>query len=309
VPADRPVFPLIPRQRLIGLAFGAVESARRGRGFDVAGSRPYRPGDPVESIDWKASARLSTARGTDEFVVLERHAEEAPRVVVVCDRRPGMALYAEPSPWLSKPAAMREALGLIVASTLAAHGLLGYFDLSGATGDDGFWRPPRSETELWEIDERLQSDVFDAPRDNVSRALERLYGARRDLPAGSFVFVVSDFVEPLEPGAWARSQARRWELVPVIVQDPTWEQDFPDIASIMVPVVDPASGRVTPIRLSDDEVAAQRAANRARLERLETDFELSGSTPVLLSSSDRDEVLRAFLHWSERHGSMRGRVW
>src|SRR5919106_4348195 len=143
MPAYRPVFPLIPKQRLIGLAFGAVESVRRGRGFDVAGSRPYRPGDPFESIDWKASARLATARATDEFVVLERHAEEAPRVVVVCDRRPQMALYPPGSPWLSKPEAMREAVALIVASTHAAPGLFGYPDLPGTGARDALRRPPR----------------------------------------------------------------------------------------------------------------------------------------------------------------------
>ena len=87
MPGGRAVFPLVPTTRLIGLAFGAVESVRRGRGSDVAGARPYVRGDAVQGIDWKASARLSSARGSDEFVVLERHAEEAPRVVVVCDRR------------------------------------------------------------------------------------------------------------------------------------------------------------------------------------------------------------------------------
>ena len=40
------------------------------------------------AIDWAASARLSAARGADEFVVREFFAEQAPRVVVVCDRRP-----------------------------------------------------------------------------------------------------------------------------------------------------------------------------------------------------------------------------
>ena len=38
-------FPLIPRRRVIGLAFGGVRSVRRGSGSDVAGSRQYVPGD------------------------------------------------------------------------------------------------------------------------------------------------------------------------------------------------------------------------------------------------------------------------
>jgi uncharacterized protein (DUF58 family) len=309
MPADRPVFPLIPKQRLIGLAFGAVESVRRGRGFDLAGSRPYRPGDPVESIDWKASARLATARATDEFVVLERHAEEAPRVVVVCDRRPQMALYPSGSPWLSKPEAVREAVALIVASTHAAHGLFGYLDLAGADAGDAFWRPPRSEAELWEVEARLGSPAFDAPADNLTRALERLGRLRRDLPAGSFVFVVSDFLEGPAPDAWWRAQSRRWELVPVIVQDPLWEQDFPDIASIVTPVADPSTGRIAYVRLRDDEVAARRASNRRRLAELQAEFKARGCTPIVLSSSDRQAILLAFLDWTEHRRSERGRVW
>ena len=68
-------FPLVPRRRLIGLAFGLVQSARRGTGSDVASSRPYQPGDDVDTIDWAASARLSSARGTDEFIVREHFAD------------------------------------------------------------------------------------------------------------------------------------------------------------------------------------------------------------------------------------------
>jgi uncharacterized protein (DUF58 family) len=96
----RLTFKLVPRRRVIGLSFGAVRSLRRGAGLDVAGSRPYRPGDDMDVIDWAASARLSTARGSDEFLVRERFAEVAPKVVIVCDRRPNMEVYESPLPWL-----------------------------------------------------------------------------------------------------------------------------------------------------------------------------------------------------------------
>ena len=72
-------------------------------GSDVAGSRPYHPGDDMRTIDWNASAKLSAARSSDEFLVREHYAEEAPRVVIVCDRRPEMELFPDELPWLSKP--------------------------------------------------------------------------------------------------------------------------------------------------------------------------------------------------------------
>jgi len=102
-----------------------MKSLRRGSGTDVAGSRPYRPGDDMDSIDWAASARLSTARGADEFVVRERFAEEAPKIVIVCDRRPEMACYGPPLPWLDKPKAMRTVVELVLASAGVAGGFVG----------------------------------------------------------------------------------------------------------------------------------------------------------------------------------------
>jgi uncharacterized protein (DUF58 family) len=65
----RPTFTFVPRRRVMGLSFGTMRSLHRGAGTDIAGSRPYRRGDSMDVIDWAASARLSTARDADEFLV------------------------------------------------------------------------------------------------------------------------------------------------------------------------------------------------------------------------------------------------
>src|SRR5919202_1366080 len=193
MPAAEPTFPLVLRRRLIGLAYGAMHSARRGMGSDVAGSRPYRPGDDIDAIYWAASAKLSAAHGQDEFVVRERFAEEAPRVVVVCDRRPAMGLYPPGFPWLSKPAAMIAAGSLIAESVVRARGLVGYLDF--ANGDEPFWRPPASKAEVYHVKERhLHWPSFLAPVDNVSRALRHLQDLKGALTPGSLLFVLSDFL-------------------------------------------------------------------------------------------------------------------
>ena len=62
-------FPLIARRRLAGSPFGTQRSSRRGRGGETADTRPYLPGDPISTIEWAASARLSAAHGVDEFIV------------------------------------------------------------------------------------------------------------------------------------------------------------------------------------------------------------------------------------------------
>lgn len=293
MPASGVTFPLAPRRRLIGLSFGGMRSARRGTGSDVAGSRPYRPGDDVDSIDWNATARLSAARDQDEFIVRERFADEAPRVVVLCDRRPEMSLFPDWLPWLSKPEAVRTATLMIADSTTAARGLGGYLDL--AEGEI-FWRPPRSQHEEWRLERRRP---FRAPEDNLTRALEHLFTLRPSLPAGSFVFVLSDFiVMPPEP-VWLQALERRWDVVPVVVQDPTWERSFPDISGAAVPVVDPGTGTVSYLRLSRREAAERRERNERRWQRLHESLLFLDIEPVVLSSARPDEVLDAFMWWSE----------
>lgn len=79
-----------------------MRSARRGTGTDVAGSRPYVRGDNFKAIDWGASARLSSARESDEFVLRELYAEEAPRVVLISDRRPEMQLFPREFPGFAR---------------------------------------------------------------------------------------------------------------------------------------------------------------------------------------------------------------
>ena len=55
---------------------------------------------------------------------------------------------------------------------------------------------------------------------------------------------------------WARLRALRWDVVPVIVQDPTWEQSFPDVHGAVVPFANPANGVVAPTRFTRREVRA-----------------------------------------------------
>jgi uncharacterized protein (DUF58 family) len=299
-------FPLVPRRRLIGLSFGSMHSARRGTGSDVAGSRPYLPGDDIDTIDWSATARLSSARDSDEFIVRERYAEEAPRVLIVCDRRPEMALYPAGLPWLRKPDAMRAAVDLIAESTLRARGLVGYLDHAD---DEAFWQSPRSQASFRAVrDDRLELDDFHAGQDNVTRALDHLEQAKGRLPAGSFVFVVSDFLVAPSEDSWA-GLLGRWDVVPVVVQDPVWEASFPDVSSVVVPLADPASGKLSYLRLTAAEARDRRAANERRRRELISGFEASGLDPVEISTSDRDEILMAFQEWAEGREYQRTRGW
>lgn len=278
-----------------------MTSVRRGAGSDVAGSRPYRPGDDAHSIDWASSARLSSAHGSDEFIVREYLAEEAPRVVVLSDRRPAMSLFPRPLPWLDKPEAMRQAAGLIAEATLAARGFFGYLDLGG---DEAEWVPPVTHHELPAV---ALGGSFGAPEDNLERAFD--YLAQQPLPGGSFLFVLSDFLMPFAEETWISALERRWDIVPVVIQDPVWERSFPDVGGVVLPLHDHTTGRFVSVRLTARETAWRREENEARAEQLLARFRTLDLGPVLVTTSDRADIFQAFLEWADERIVSRGHWW
>ena len=296
-----PTFPLVSRRRLHGLAFGAMHGARRGTGSDVSGSRSYVPGDDPDRIDWGSSARLSAALDRDEFIVREHFADEAPRAIAVLDRSAGMALPTAGLPWLDKGAAVQLATEIVAASVLAARGLIGFLEFAAGRGTVQWTQPTSSAAPvLEEHDLPSASDV--APAGDVAGALDFLGLHRRAVPSASFVFVLSDFLAPPSVEAWEDAIDRGWDVVPVVIQDPVWEQSFPQIDGIVVPLATVA-GRTRLVRLRTGESAAWRQVHEERRAQLLSDLDGLGIEPVLISSSELDEVFESFAAWSTERQS------
>lgn len=287
-------FPLVSRRRLMGLAFGAMHGARRGSGSDVGGSRAYVPGDDPDRIDWAASARLSSARSSDEFVVREYFADEAPRAVVVVDRRARMAPAPSWVPWLHKDRAADAAVALIAETVAEARGLLGVLELPDDPGVVRWCPPGTGQRGRTLVDEPVGATGGEP---GVARALSFLALHRRAVPAASFVFVVSDLLDPPATEAWEQALDRGWDVVPVIVQDPVWEQSFPAIDGLTVPLVGP-SGRPRLVRFRRGESERLREAHEARHRALLEGLRRLGIGPVVLSQSEPEQVLGTFLAWS-----------
>ena len=297
-------FPLVPRWRPVGSAFGRLRAARRGIGSSVAGTRPYRPGDDPSLIDWKLSARLSSLRDEADFFVREDFADEAPRLVVVADRSPSMALYPDELPWLSKPAAVETVWRAVATTAIRELGLAGYLDTAGTDG----WLAPRSAVGFDAVAERLAAAPWESSGGGLEQALERLAQSRRSLPAGTFVFVCSDFVAAPPPQAWLRALGFRWDVVPVIVQDPVWEQSFPAVGGLVVPFAQPG-GHVRLVRLAPREASARRKANEERLARLLADFRSLGLDPIVVGDAAPEAVLAQFAGWAETRLANRRGEW
>jgi uncharacterized protein (DUF58 family) len=285
-----------------GEAFGASPGLRRGRSGDVLGSRPYRAGDDIRTIDWRASARLSSASGRDAFVVRETRADETPRVVIVRDRRPSMGLYRDGWPWLRKPEVAAEAERQIADSGYATRALVG----SLAVGRDGEpdWVAPVGPSGRW----RLGGDhvaSFAAPPEALELAFAELVRHRAQVPTGSFVFVLSDFLAPPSEAAWIPLLARRWDVVPVVLQDPMWEASFPDVSGVVVPVAG-ADGRWTgAVRLSRRQARARRAANEARRVALDEELGRLDLRPIVLTDHAPGAVHEAFAAWADERDAVR----
>jgi uncharacterized protein (DUF58 family) len=296
-------FPLVPRRQLTGTPFGERRSSRRGRGSEIAATRAYRPGDPTATIDWYASARLSAARGSDEFVVRELYAEEAPRVLVVTDRSPSMALYDAELPWLSKPRAVLAAAEAIARSATVARAELGHADAAG-----GHTRvlSPGAVAPRFVID-RVRRSTYDARPSSLAHTLAELLNRRAELPQGSFVFILSDFLDEVPDALWSRLRRARWDVVPVIVQDPTWEQSFPEVAGVLIPFVAADGDEQALVRLKQGDVTHLRHENEQRLVDLTRRFRRLDFDPVLLSTADASAIYTAFLRWSERRRLRRRR--
>jgi hypothetical protein len=303
VAAAERTFPLIPRHRVVGHFFGTLRSGRRGTGSDIAGSRLYRTGDDVDTIDWGASAKLSAARGVDDFVVRLHHAEEAPCAVVVCDHRPSMAHFSEPLPWLRKQDAMRTAAQLVALSVIRARGIVGYLDFG--QGGEECWELPRSRSETWGTP--VGDRPFAAPAESLTTALLHLVEHRRAVPPGSFVFVLSDFLVPPSGASLERALQQRWDIVPVVIQDPVWERSFPDVAGVVVRLVDPDTGRWRDARLSRKDVEERRTGNEERFAELMATFDALDLDPVVVSSAADGDVVECFMAWSDQRRVLVGR--
>ena len=298
---ERRTFPLVPRRRRTGLPFGDLPGRRRGHGSEVISHRPYEPGDPVSAIDWSATARLSAVTGADAFVVRQKAADEAPRVVLVADRRPAMGLYPSALPWFSKREALTEALQSIVTSAEAARADVAALDFAD---DEAWWLPPGRRERSWQVAERDRSAPFEAPEDTLALAIEFLGRHRANLPAGSFVFVLSDFLAAPTVETWLDALSHGWDVVPVILQDPLWERSFPAVAGVAVPVVDPRDHSTALVRLRRPQAARLREDNEQRYAGLIELFTSLGLEPVTISSSDSVGVDNAFGAWAEERRRM-----
>jgi len=231
--------------RVNSLQTGAYVSHFRGRGMEFDESRPYQPGDDPRSIDWRVTARSTTA-----YTKLFREERERP-VLVVVDLRSNMH-FATRGCFKSVNASRAAALlawaahhrgdrlgGLIFGDTTHrelkprlgrraalrfVHELVGHRD--------------------WQQGDGAAANGADA----LAQAMSAL---RRVARPGSLVVVISDFMGfSRSAQSYLSSVARHNEVLAVFMNDPL-ERDLPPPGRYRL---------VSP----DDELAIDTFANAAR---------------------------------------------
>lgn len=285
------LFTFPARRRISGAQLGEAQSARRGRSADVASSRSYQPGDDPRAIDWRGSARISAMRGRDEFLVREFFSEETPLAAILVDRSPSMTVPV-PKPFLDKSQAAAVCAQVIADSALQQRSSFAYLEQTGETAFR--WSPPaarsgRSLLDQWVVNPQTSGSC-------PLNLIIELVRYRTHLPAGALVFVLSDFLDGIEDEIWPLVAACEWELVPVVIQDPVWEQTFPlDAAGLVLPLAGGEAARIT-----KTEAARLKAANEQRLAALVDQFVGHGFQPVVTGTTVSADVARTFQAWADQ---------
>ena len=132
----------------------------------------------------------------------------------------------------------------------------------------------------------------------LEQSLE-LLGRERAVPGGSFAFVLSDFLVPPTEQWIVVALSRRIDLVPVVIQDPTWEASFPAaVGGLILPLADPARGKRRDVRVSKAQARARGRANEARHRELLDHLTVLGLDPISLATAEPAGILRTFLEWA-----------
>ena len=206
--------------RVSSLQTGAYVSHFRGRGMEFDESRPYQPGDDPRSIDWRVTARSTTA-----YTKLFREERERP-VLIMLDLRASMH-FATQGCFKSVNASRAAALlswaahhrgdrlgGLIFGDTT-------HRELKPKLGRQAALRYVHELVNHpdWQTTERVHGD------DGEQQLTQAMSALRRVARPGSLVVIISDFQGLSRTAqAYLSSVARHNEVLALFLNDPIERQ-------------------------------------------------------------------------------------
>lgn len=235
--------------RVRSLQAGAYVSRFRGRGMEFDESRPYQPGDDPRNIDWRVTARSTTA-----YTKLFREERERP-VLVIVDLRRTMHFATQGS---FKSVNASRAGALIAWAAHHRGDRLGGLIFGDTTHREirprlGRQAALRYLHEMVSHPDWRVADDRAAPADAETPLTQAMAALRRVARPGSLVVVLSDFVAFSRTAkSYLAGVARHNEVLAVFLSDPL-ERRLPP------------PGRYRLVS-NDDEMAIDTHARAARSE-------------------------------------------
>lgn len=207
--------------RVNSLQTGAYVSHFRGRGMEFDESRPYQPGDDPRSIDWRV-----TARSTSAYTKLFREERERP-VLVVTDLRSTMHFATR---GCFKSVSASRAAALLAWAAHHRGDRLGGLIFGDTTHRElkprlGRQAALRFVHEL--VGHRDWQSSGPAAGDGAETLTQAMSSLRRVARPGSLVVVISDFIGfSRNAQSYLSGVARHNEVLAVFINDPL-ERELP----------------------------------------------------------------------------------
>lgn len=205
---------LFARKKVNSLFSGEYHTLFKGQGMTFSDFREYVPGDDVRTISWVVTAR------TNKTFVKQFEEERELTVIIAVDMSgstafgSGSQLKAEVMSYLTAILALsatknKDQVGLLLFSDQVEHYVpakKGQHQVLRLLRDIEFIKPKSQKTDL-------------------RPALSHL---NRVLKKRALIFMISDFLSPVDYSEDLRMLSRKHEVISLIVEDP-WEMDWPSL--------------------------------------------------------------------------------
>ena len=202
-PLDSRQFLLAVKRLADSLSYGTDRSPFLGQGLEFVQSRPYVPGDPVKSIDWRVTAR------TGKVHVKQYESPKSLPVWFVVDTSASMTLS---STKVSKYQIATQIAGGLALASLDRVSPVG---ILGAGSRDLNIKPSLSRETILQWLHQLRTYDFHEP----TRLGQKLLSLNPSLPERALIFILSDLHDPDAIPA-LKLLGHRHDLVVLPLRDP-----------------------------------------------------------------------------------------
>jgi uncharacterized protein (DUF58 family) len=179
---------------------GLREIRRRGQGLEFRDLREYQEGDPVKSIDWRATARQRTPNGTWRFIVRDYQEEQDQQILCILDT--GYRLRGP------------EFDAALEGVMLLSYTALKFGDAAAVMsfGSQERWVPPRKGLRSFPV---IMNRLYDLQSSSSpSSPFSALENALTRLRRRTFITLISNFREEDGPSlSWILPRLRRKHLL------------------------------------------------------------------------------------------------